>query len=214
MDGTPSNGTDHMSQVESQHENLFVIFPIGAGGNHLANLLSLSTKYERQVDFAHYADLSTTTAHFSDALNLTNLTDRICDLRNQSNVFCSHLAEYIWHQDLVKQNFQRRKFLIINTHGAHEWIRYRMTQFNPGLVNEYVWQETATLYSQAVFASLTGENDFFNIDINNLFDCEPNSFVDFLEQMLLIKIPRELACEVHQKWQNANYMSTLSRRAA
>jgi hypothetical protein len=184
---------------------------MGAGGNHLANLLSLSGKFKRQVDFSQYDNLSSPTAHFSDALNLSNLSDSLVELRNQSNVFCAHLAEYIWNQQVIRENFVGRKFLIIDIHDAHQWIRQRMIQFNPGLGMEYFWQETSTLYSQELFTKLTGEQDFFEININVLFDSSPQDLIDILEQMLAVKIDREPACKAHQKWKAANYMSIHSQ---
>lgn len=214
MDHATPSRIDCVSHLGTHADNLFVIFPMGSGGNHLANLLSLSDRYKRRVDFTHYDNLSTTSAHFSDALNLTNLSDRIVELQNQSNVFCSHLAEYLWQQDFIKHNFMYRKFLMINIHNARPWVRHRIMQFNPALQNEYLWQETSTLYSQYSFSKLTGEHDFFNIDINTIFESEANHLIDLLEQMIMIRMNRDLACEAHQKWKTANYMSTSTRRPA
>lgn len=106
-------------EVFSNAKNLFLIFPPGCGGNHLANLLSLCPEFEPRYENDYYTDsmikryqtkfkyssamikgnLGGTMAHFSYLENLQQhvlLKHKDWLINNQKiNILCSHLYEYL-----------------------------------------------------------------------------------------------------------------------
>ena len=87
-------------------QNLFVIFPPGAGGNHLSNLVALSNQYDRCVDYTKYDSISGP-AHFANHQNLAPCQTFFQDIQNQNNVLCCHLAQYLWCQ--ANDRFEKQK---------------------------------------------------------------------------------------------------------
>jgi hypothetical protein len=95
-------------------KHIFLIFPPGCGGNHLANLLSLHDEIENRFDSDNYIDemlnryrvkyskigdsLHSPPAHFSDLENLQPVelqkyTPKILESKHRY-VFCCHASEY------------------------------------------------------------------------------------------------------------------------
>ena len=101
--------------IFKQSKNLFLVFPPGCGGNHVANMLSMTPDFEPRYTHDNYyesmiynydeffgfgpQDSCGCTAHFSDLENLQikHLIEFQKKIINSKNhyVFCSHAVEYI-----------------------------------------------------------------------------------------------------------------------
>lgn len=124
-------------EIYKQSKNVFLIFPPGCGGNHLANLLSLHPDFEPRYESDDYiADitkqyktkftqkrirgkyLGDAPVHFSD---LENLQDKLflknIDKINKTEkkyLFCCHAYEYFHSVDLLRGfNDLRNKIFIL-----------------------------------------------------------------------------------------------------
>lgn len=176
-----------------------MIFPPGAGGNHLANIISVGNRFSLRFDINNYHNL-TGNAHVSNIKNLQIDQDTIDQLQSTSNVLCSHLAEYLWVQDFVNQ-LPNRKYLVLEFGSAlSDTVRKRITKMYPAYQQEYFLQEISTLYSQQCVQRLTGETDFFRLDVNVLFQEDVSDLLNSLEQDLHLNLDKSVIQELHDKW--------------
>jgi len=188
-----------------EKENIFIIFSPGSGGNHLANLIGLSSRFYRQVDYSKYQS-NIENAHYSKIKNLNygDIYFNLNDLLAQNNVLCGHIGEYLFSKALLRK-LPNRKYLIINLPKFKTGNAYkRMSAFNPGFNNhEYFWEEQRILYSQESLAALFQEDDFFNIDAELLFQSS-KIIIDYIEQTLHTELDRQTATEIHDLWLSKN----------
>ena len=139
-----------LEKLESA-KHLFLIFPAGCGGNHLANMLSLdpvfAPRYEINSDiyastmlqnytfkFSNTADGLNAVAHFSALENLqTNTLDsetqNILDSKG-IYIFCSHAFEFtIRNRSKKLENFKNKIFLLFSVPtGKNKLVKSRMDQ--------------------------------------------------------------------------------------
>ena len=180
-------------------ENLFVIFPPGAGGNHLANIISVGNRFSSRFYVGNYKNL-VGNAHVSNIKNLQIDQATIDQLKTTSNVLCGHLAEYLWAQDLVCQ-LPNRKYLVLEFGSTlSDVVRNRMIKLYPAYQDNYFVQEIATLYSQRYVEQILGETDFFRLDVNVLFQEDVSDLLTSIEQDLDLNLDRFEIQELHNKW--------------
>ena len=185
-------------------ETLFVIFAPGLGGNHLSNLLALTKRFYRDVNFSKYNTL-TTDAHFSKIQNLqiNSITKNFDKTLNVNNVLCGHLGEYLWlKQSGTAKDFKNRKFLIVSRPNKNTLAYNRMTKYYPPMLNEYFYQEQRTLYSQDCLERLFDEDDFFEISSELIFSDDTDKLFKFIEHEFCTTIDSKQADYVHQMWIN------------
>jgi hypothetical protein len=186
-------------------ETLFVIFAPGLGGNHLANLLSLTPRFYRTVDFEAYNSIGAN-AHFSNIKNLqlTSISDHIVPLTGVSNVLCGHLGEYIWlKQSGIAEKFRNKKFLIVSIPKKNTLAYRRLCRSFPMIdANEYFYQEQRTLYSQEIIEKIFDEHDFFNISAEIIFSDDINKLLTFIQHEFYTTIDVVQATKAHRAWIN------------
>ena len=190
-------------------ENLFVIFPPGAGGNHLANIIALSGRFNRAVDYNRYDNIKGP-AHFSKIQNLEITSKEIRSISTQNNVLCSHLAQYLWRQDLVKEYLPNRKYIIIDLNNASAKVRERMNKVFFPYQHNYMWEECSTLYSSKYFGIVTGETDYFYINVGMIATPDIIPLPTCLKTELELTIDQGSATTIHQKWYNSNFNGALN----
>ena len=104
-----------MLDIKAQVRNLCVLFPPGFGGNHIANLISTSSKFTSRFNVNDY-NIADKSAHYASIMNL-QIKDVITQqhkLKNQSNVICGHWSEYYWlEQQQLLEVFPNRQLMII-----------------------------------------------------------------------------------------------------
>lgn len=182
-------------------ENLFIIFPPGAGGNHLANLVSLSGKYSRAVDFNQYGT-GYQTAHFTDnELNLAIDENGVGQLSQQNNVLCGHLASYIWFNRAgFAERFPNKKFVVI-TAPEHDTLAFnRASKLCSVYTHPYSYHELNTLYSIECLSALYNEHDWFQISAEDIFQPLPDKILSFLKQDLWLDVDYDFVKDIHAKW--------------
>lgn len=184
-------------------EHLFVIFPPGLGGNHCTNLLALTDRFNKSVDYSMY-DSSATNAHFGAVTNLQleYVTRHLHSLLNSNSVLCGHVAEFIWLKESgIVDRFINRKFLIVTLPKNRNSIAYkRLVNLHPQYANEYFYQEQCLLYRQDVLEKLFDEHDFFTLDSEKLFSEDGSELFAFIESEFYTKLDIKTATEIHSKW--------------
>ena len=191
-------------------QNLFIVFAPGLGGNHLKNILSLDSKFCNEFDLNEYFqtqtnDLSKKNAHFSPVLNLNS--DTIAEnleflIANKNNIFCCHIAEYLWFLDSeYNKYFNNRQFICMNMPINNNLPGDRLMEFSPWMNNRYIFHEFATLYSSRYLSKLFDETDWFYTSADLLFGDNINLVIDDLTQQgLALSIDRKVAQKLHNAW--------------
>lgn len=190
-------------------ENIFVIFPPGAGGNHLANIMALSGRFNREIDYNQYNNIKGP-AHFSKIQNLEISLEEIQSISAQNNVLCSHLAQYLWRQDLVKEYLPNRKYVIVDLNSASPQVRERMNKSFFPYQHDYMWEESSTLYSSKYFGLLTGETDYFYVNVGMIVTPDIKPLLTYFATELGLTIDQDHATAIHQKWYGSNFNGVLN----
>jgi hypothetical protein len=132
------------STIFADVKNLFLIFPPGCGGNHLANMLSMHPVFsQRFIGVAYknrmllkyrerFSDTSPTTkiAHFGYLENLQIPEILKNNQRMQSNktvnLWCAHYAEYFRNGKMLESHLNR-SFCIMSYPSEYTIAHQRMT---------------------------------------------------------------------------------------
>jgi hypothetical protein len=181
-----------------QLKNLFLIFPPGCGGNHVANMLSMTPYFEPRYTHDNYyenmiwnydnffasgpQDKIGCTAHF--ACDLENLQQKeLAEFESKvvnskkSYIFCSHAVEYLYadFDNVTLKPYDRRFFCVFSIPTGKN-----KTLYNRLMTGLWAQGETATggfaevsanqLYNPETFAKMG------NIDPNLIFTIDTDLF--------------------------------------
>ena len=187
------------------YKNLILVFPPGAGSNHLANMLSThpdfmplsdSNNYVSELDQLYQSNCDI--HHFTPNSNLTWhwLDERIPALKQtpRTNIFIAHFGELLDVRHLLDQ-----------LPGVHTLVfalpEYHLLPsrvfFNNMKTHNYFYLEQRSLYQSAVVKQLCSGWSSDEIRYNDLFTPSLSS----LEQQMNIKLP-ELCHSWHTLWYN------------
>ena len=166
--------------IFKQSKNLFLVFPPGCGGNHVANMLSMTPDFEpRYTHDRYYEDMiwnynnyfgsgpqdpHVFTAHFCDLENLqkkelTEFQSKIVSSK-KPYIFCSHAVEYISmdYNNEIQLFTDRIICLFTKPSGSNK------------LVNDRV-------HKGAWYNGERDEHMFLDIPVSKLY--EPNNFIRY-----------------------------------
>jgi hypothetical protein len=182
-------------------ENIFVIFAPLTGGNHLANIVSMSDRFVKRFnENVYYNNLF----HVHPKSNKTNYAPTEADLtalQGQSNVFCSHLTEYLSAKTLTEHHVPNRKYILLEfpVHSRNSFFKHRISK---GLYynDKYILEELSTMYSIDTFSKLTNEKDLTKINVDLLFDRDVSGLLETLNLELGLNINLQEASKLHQLW--------------
>lgn len=189
-----------MDAEEKDQRSVIVIFAPGMGGNHLANMISISKSFPQRFDSGiyHSESDSPTRFHTDDDNNLT--VEKI-----QPGVMACHLGEYLWHENIIKQRLPIRSYVIVEFpiwSRNDAWIT-RTTNYSDVYKDQYQVEELATLYSIERFKQLTGETDFYPATVNELFQSDATSLIHNLLLHIDSDIDTGVVEQLHEKWYQA-----------
>ena len=195
--------------------NIFIVYAPGLGGNHLANVLSLTDHYTPRCSIQDYDNILDGTTHFGNAKNIEfdKFKSQIDMVKNQNNVFCGHLYQYhsLTNTNLLKNNFPNRIYLVIQfpIPGSIAYTRMLNWNLNWSLGQEInvrtpMITDIALMYDPYIMKIILNENEhscFYSVDPNLLFNQDINVLFDSLTyQKFNIPIDRNATQNLHSKW--------------
>jgi hypothetical protein len=186
-------------------EHLFVIFPPGAGGNHLANIISTSPRFVTK-NLNSYTDNTVKHVHSKPGNNLFFSDDELRLIAKSSSVQCGHFAEYMWCRSQIEQFLFNRKYLLLEFNQEHRntFFLQRISSLYPAYNQSYFLEEMSTWYSLEYFSKITNEQDLTKIDADLLFSDRSLKIVDYLNSQLGLELDYLLVDNIHQLWLEKN----------
>jgi hypothetical protein len=195
----------------TEKQNLFILYPPGLGGNHLANMLSMANGFTPRFDVGdyyrptrinkiiehHYAEIP----QFDVDKTLENLED----LKNQNNVFCGHwISFYKFKESGLFKEFPNQKILSIQIPTSEQKGFARLTRTDQAL-GQYPWSlyELSLLYRADYIALLLNKSmrDCCNVKTDLLFGTDFSLVLKDLEnQGLELDLDINVVQPLHDKW--------------
>ena len=204
--------------------NLFVIFAPGLGGNHLANVLSLSKQFHSRVNYDVY-NSDSIKAHLPGVgvtnLQLPSIEKELSTLKNQSNVFCGHWLEYMQlKESSLIDCFPNRSFCIMQIPQRGSLLSNRFLKFN-SWGTPWLFTEVSALYN-----SMKNIKKLFDEPSSTFAHVLPDLLSDQNIELVLNDISRQgisldidinVAQDLHNKWMDKNFtinndLSTTSKK--
>ena len=201
------------------HTYYFIRYPVGAGGVHLSNLISLDASFAPKIhtmdrdNYINYLldfyNSHNTMAHI-DSHHIINDIKWIDYIKNLDYSFLSsislgHAASFDWAEDTLK-TLKIKKYisLTMNKEESVDIVRTREKKlFNTDtLLNKYYRTEIQHFYNRW-FVSL--DPSIVDDDINLSFEVKDfynniELIIGTINKKFNLNIPIELACSLHQKW--------------
>ena len=163
----------------------------------MSNIIALSGRFNREIDYNQYNNIKGP-AHFSKTQNLEISLEEIQSISAKNNVLCSHLAQYLWKQDVIKQHLPNRKYIIVDLNNASLQVRERMSKRFFPYQHDYMWEECSTLYSSKYFSLLTRETDYFYVNVGMIATPDIMPLLTYLKTNLKLTIDQDHATTIHQ----------------
>jgi hypothetical protein len=199
---------------------VIVAYCPSAGGNHLKNILSLSSSFanQKEMDLTVYdrADQTSGAVHSINGRNVQDIfIDRMLDQPDQCWLLSGHFGELA----LVRESLVHvdKKFLIITLDQSIDRQLLERRQQRLGQQCHPYWLEEEQLYLYQPEMYRT----YFNVDSANiatisLYDLWHPTLCDHavltkINQFLNIDIDVESAQNLQQKWWNSNFKFEFSK---
>lgn len=203
--------------IFKQSKNLFLVFPPGCGGNHVANMLSMTPDFEpRYTHNNYYADMihqyekffsyvprdsMGCTAHFSDLENLqkeqlVKYTEKIVNSK-KPYIFCSHSIEYLTGvtTKTIEPFGNRFICLFSKPTGANKLVNHRMRNrpwyFGETDEQTYLTTSASKLYDMDTFVKYSDikRDKILTIDTDKFYSIDG---YDYIYEIFKINLGVEL----------------------
>lgn len=199
----------------------FIRHPLGGGGHHLANLLSLDATISPCLPaieskqewitllFNHYKNIDVHT-HFVDSENSLIVSDAgwksyIDSLADDvSSVHTGHAANFDWAKDVLDQLANKRYILLtFNSEQSRNIVKQReKTIFDTEtLKNSYYIEELCHIYNRWFKDDVLCDDDInCAIEIQDLFVENIHPVINRINQHFGLNIPLDQAQVLHSLW--------------
>lgn len=192
--------------------NIFILFAPGLGGNHLANILSLDSRFRSRANDEVYASAAVTAHVKLQNINCQSIEKHLDQLVNQNNVFCGHWMEYVeLKKSKLIEHFPNRIFCVIQMPKSNDRFYHRLLSKNPD-ATPWLLHEVALLYRTKNIKKLIDEKESSFVDIHPHMLCNQDITVlldDVKNQGFDIKVDIEKAQRWHNVWIDKNFKNKL-----
>jgi hypothetical protein len=203
--------------MANQHHYYFIRYPLGAGGAHLANIMSLDPGFAPKLGAhrdgyhtamkQHYSQRSDNTAHPPGHYLISDprAPDALATVTSyQRSVHLGHAASFVWAESLLMTLPHKRYVLLqFNNESSREYLRNREKKIfgTDTLANDYYAAELACVYNQWFSAADACDDDInLAIECDQLLDHDISSVVGVINDKFHINIPCDQAQELHSVW--------------
>ena len=197
----------------------FVRAPLGGGGRHLANLMSLDNSVSPSLPqikskqewfeflVAQYNNTIEIGAHFNHSIIISDARWK-ADLASLDNAMSSvhhgHASSFDWAKDTLDQLPNKRYVLLtFNTPASRSIVIKREKQFfgTETLKNTFYVEEICHFYNKQFKDGATCDDDLnFSIEIENIFVEDITSVIGKINEHFCMNIPISDAQYLHKIW--------------
>ena len=204
-------------------KNLFLIFPAGCGGNHLANMISMSPVFTQRFVGPAYKNrmllkyrnkfgpviFRDQIAHFGYLENLQkkNILENEKIIKNNSgvNIWCAHYEEYFNTENILDE-FSNRIFGVMSLPNENSIAHSRMIHgvWYRGAPNSpyaaYNYSPAGIINPKKFLNEPVSPNDIFTIDTDIFFSLDGyEHLIKVCSSALGIDLPEQCR-EMHHLW--------------
>lgn len=182
-------------------KHVCVVFPPGAGGNHLRNLIDNSLSHE-ELHFLYQQ--SSLLAHSQTGSNFDP------DKFVSRGITHGHFGEIMSHQILIRQHVNQIKLIILSpdTLKDRQLLNQRREKLNINhhQVGNYFDNEQVFLYESFMYHYYFGisTDDIMNISISEWFQPDIENLLGKICEFLKIKLDKKFCSEIHALWCKKN----------
>jgi len=194
-----------------------VVYPPGAGGNHLKNLLCLSGEFvnSHELDPAVYdaQDRPPGEVWCVGGRNLQPaFFDRISQSPKTGSVLTAHFGELAQHRSRIAMIPRKRLVIItIDCESARRRLEQRQTRLGQNIHPYWLDEELVWCYQTEIYMRYHGVAAEHCLEIPMLdfwrSDLIESDTLPRIESFLDISIPRQPAKTLHDKWCHSNFGS-------
>lgn len=208
-------------EVFKKSKHLFVVYPGGCGGNHLANMLSLCdefksscgyeellNEYKKTTDTLLMLGNSGIKAHFSESHLIENLQDveykrsLLAEVTDKVNIFIGHQQHYFTETKSTDPvtGFDDKIWIVFSfpSEGSIPYNRMIKSGYHPCHTKEYAWPYRT--HHSNYYYHLANDNNGFYFDTEKFFT--PDGSI-YLREMVLtnfgVVLPKT-ADILHSMW--------------
>ena len=187
--------------MDSLVEHIFVVFPPGAGGNHLRNLIDKNLSHKELLRVYQQTSLS---AHSKTGANFDSgkfLSEKIS---------LGHFGEIMSHRTLIRKHVNHIKLIIISpeTERDRQLLNQRRKKLGTEhhQVGAYFDGEQVFLYESFMYHYFFGiaMNNIMNVSISEWFQSDIENLLDRISYFLQIDLDKKLCSEIHALWCQKN----------
>lgn len=193
-------------QCRASNQNLFVIYAPGSFGSHIANVISLDSKFAQSFDLRGYDNEASNAHHGRPTFaQISQYPQSQQDqILNQSNVWAEHMSTMMAFRDTdLYQAMANKYFLIVNLprHTSQAFRRMRSIGFDATIM---AFNEIQSIYYPDSAAALlkTAKHRFFNIEAEMIYQPDAVPVIKHITQSAPIdlNLDLDLCCTLHEKW--------------
>lgn len=215
--------------LHSSHTYYFIRYPLGAGGSHLSNILSLDPTFcpkipgkSKQDNYKNLVNAYTNqliNSHLDNHLIINDSAwDSILenlDIDYPNSVHLAHAASIDWRAQYLEQ-IENKKFILLKftTERSTDFVRARESNLfgTDTLANPYYREEIRNLYSKWILVPGKIDDDInFEIEIEDLLQNSIHDCVESLNKKFKLSIPTVESQNLHTLWINNLITSGLEK---
>jgi len=182
--------------------SVIVIFPPGAGGNHLRNMLDTSIAREELTEI-YKNNRPLAHAKIGSNFKVDNLINK--------KIAHGHFGEILSHQDLLRSMSDTVKLIIlsVNTADDRKMLKGRRSRLNHNVsyqVGDYFDGEQVFLYESFMYHYYFNipMSNIMNISISDWFKADISQELDRISEFLQIDLDRKFCAYLHNMWCEKN----------
>jgi hypothetical protein len=178
-----------------------IVFLPGAGGNHLANIISTDKKFAGRIDSNFYNQNRIVAHPISSELEIS-IHDQIHNAIGCNYVFCCHLGVLQWNLDDFNNSIADKKIIVIEFSQKPRPKLFIKRISTPGhyWLPSYKIEEYSWLYSVDVIRKLFEFTDVTPLSVDMLFDPDSRRLVDCLHKEFNLQLNYDQIQHMHTNW--------------
>ncbi|MDC0862843.1 hypothetical protein OAP74_00030 [bacterium] len=185
-------------------DNVFIIFSPGAGGNHLANIISTGDTFVSRATVQDYNQHPTpktqsrayANAHYS---KIDNMDPSIVEtLPETRNVLCGHFYSYNRLEFMkLTDKFLNKVIVVIET--PVSGLAYKRYMYHNSKIRQHLYNEQRLIYTTHFIKKYFNERTV-SIPAEAIFEHNLDGLYSIIKTKLGLDIDKSMCNQMHKRW--------------